>query len=197
VDIWSLKSWLFYSDGEPGQITYTQWLDEQGYMAADLTVSKLDDQSFLVVATDTMHNQVQDHLVRKLTSLDHVFVTDATARYAQINLQGPRSRELLQTITSFPLNALAFRQVAEIDIDLARVLCARITYVGELGYELFTPVEQATMVYDRIVDAGKEFDLKHAGLKALGSLRMVRPAKGVVKNKHCCRYGGANMIEHH
>ncbi|NIQ98241.1 MAG: FAD-dependent oxidoreductase, partial [Desulfuromonadales bacterium] len=62
--------------------------------------------------------------------------------------------------------------VREIDIGLARVMCVRITYVGELGYELNIPAEQAVHVYDRIVEAGKALGLRHAGLKALASLRM-------------------------
>jgi 4-methylaminobutanoate oxidase (formaldehyde-forming) len=162
-------------DGESGRIHYTQWLDERGYMQADLTVTKLDDDEFLVVATDTMHNHVHDHMIRRLTRNDHAFVTDLTARYTQINLQGPRSRELLQKLTSQNLDdsVFPFRRAANIDIGLARVLCVRITYVGELGYELFIPVEQARGVFDSIVHVGTEFGLEYAGLKALGSLRMV------------------------
>ena len=68
--------------------------------------------------------------------------------------------------------AFPFRAAREIDIGFARVLCVRITYLGELGYELYIPAEQAVHVYDRVVAAGKEFGLVHAGLKALGSLRM-------------------------
>ncbi|GKY96201.1 hypothetical protein MPSEU_000580000 [Mayamaea pseudoterrestris] len=161
-------------DGDAGRITYTQWLDERGYMQADLTVTKVNDEEFLVVATDTMHNQVMNHMLQRMTTQDHVFIKDMTARYALINLQGPRSRELLQTLTSEVLKDanFPFRCARTIDIGLARVLCCRITYVGELGYELFVPVEQARHVYDIIFEAGRAFDLKHAGLKALGSLRM-------------------------
>ena len=163
-------------NGECGRIHYTQWLDEQGYMQADLTVTKLKDDDFLVVATDTMHNHVHDHMIRRLSPTAHAFVTDVTARYTQINLQGPQSRELLQKLTSQDMDdaAFPFRQVVDIDMGLARVLCARITYAGELGFELFIPVEQARGVYDRIVKVGADFDLQHAGLRALGSLRMVR-----------------------
>ena len=161
-------------DGDAGKITYTQWLNEQGFMEADLTVTKLDNNDeFLVVATDTMHNHVFHHMMKHLSPSAHAFVTDVTGRYAQINLQGPRSRDLLQTLTSFDLNGFDFRQAAEIDIGFARLFCMRITYVGELGYELFVPVEQAVHVYDHIVKAGCNFNLRHAGLKALGSLRMV------------------------
>ena len=79
-----------------------------------------------------------------------------TPAFAQINVQGPRSRELLQSLTSVDLSndAFPFRTARSIDIGFARVLCVRITYVGELGYELYVPVEQATHVYDRLVAAG-------------------------------------------
>jgi 4-methylaminobutanoate oxidase (formaldehyde-forming) len=97
-----------------------------------------------------------------------------TSGYAQLNIQGPRSRELLASVTSADLSneAFPFRTAAEIDIGFARVLCIRITYLGELGYELYIPAEQAVHVYDRLVDAGRATGLRHAGLKALGSLRM-------------------------
>jgi 4-methylaminobutanoate oxidase (formaldehyde-forming) len=158
-------------DSECGRITYTQWLNEEGYMEADLTVSKLSEGRFLVVATDTMHNHVLHHMHRRLPR--EVYVSDVTGRYAQINVQGPRSRDLLQAITSVDMSSIAFRHVQDVHIGLARAICARITYVGELGYELFIPVEQSTLVYDRLVHAGAEFSLQPAGLKALGSLRLV------------------------
>src|SRR5207342_1303412 len=84
------------------------------------------------------------------------------------------SRELLQSITSHDLSneAFPFRSAHEIDIGFARALCVRITYLGELGYELYVPAEQALHLYDRVVAAGPEFGLRHAGLKALASLRM-------------------------
>jgi 4-methylaminobutanoate oxidase (formaldehyde-forming) len=89
-------------------------------------------------------------------------------------VQGPRSRELLQTLTSVDLSneAFPFRAAREIDIGYARVLCTRITYLGELGYELFIPADQAVHVYDKLVEAGAKLGLVHAGLRALGSLRM-------------------------
>jgi glycine cleavage system aminomethyltransferase T len=101
-------------------------------------------------------------------------VTDVSSGYAQINVQGPRSRELMQAITTADManDAFAFRTVRELDIGYARAICVRITYLGELGYELYVPTEQATHVYDRIVAAGEPLGLVHAGLKALASLRM-------------------------
>ena len=104
----------------------------------------------------------------------HAFVTDVTGGYAQLNIQGPRSRELMQSLTTTDLSneAFPFRTAREIDIGFARALCVRITYLGELGYELYIPTEQAGHVYDRIVAAGEAVGLRHAGLKALASLRM-------------------------
>jgi 4-methylaminobutanoate oxidase (formaldehyde-forming) len=161
-------------DGAAGVITYTQWLNEQGTLEADLTVTKLGDERFLVVVTDTMVRHAETWMRRHIPGDAHAFVTDVTSAYGQLNVQGPRSRELLQRLTSADLSndAFPFRTAREIDIGFARVLCVRITYVGELGYELYVPAEQAMHVYERIVHAGGELGLAHAGLKALGSLRM-------------------------
>ncbi|HEY3801620.1 MAG TPA: FAD-dependent oxidoreductase [Kofleriaceae bacterium] len=160
-------------DGEPGLVTYTQWLDDAGKLQADLTVAKLDGERYWVVASDTAHRHVLTHMRRAIGEA-HAHVADATAAYAQVNLQGPRSRELLAMITSADVgnDAFPFRGAREIDIGLARVLCLRITYLGELGYELYIPTEQALHVYDRIVAAGAKIGLVHAGLKTLASCRM-------------------------
>jgi glycine cleavage system aminomethyltransferase T len=160
-------------DGEPGIITYTQWLNDTGRLEADLTVTKLDDDRFWVVASDTAHRHVETWMRRHMEG-DHAYVTDMTSAYAQINIQGPRSRELLQSITSADLSneAFPFRTAREIDLGFARALCVRITYLGELGYELYVPAEQAVYVYERLTEAGRAVDLRHTGLKALSSLRM-------------------------
>jgi 4-methylaminobutanoate oxidase (formaldehyde-forming) len=156
-----------------GLITYTQWLNEGGTIEADLTVTKLDDDRYWVVASDTAHRHALTWM-RRHAGDSHVFVSDVTSGYAQLNVQGPRSRELMQMVTSEDLSndAFPFRTAREIAIGFARVLCVRITYLGELGYELYIPTEQALHVYDRLVEAGKKVGLRHAGLKALASLRM-------------------------
>lgn len=160
-------------DGEPGLITYTQWLNERGTIEADLTVTKLDDDRFWVVASDTAHRHAYGWMRRHVGD-DHVFVNDVTGGFAQINVQGPRSRELMEKVTSADLSneAFPFRTARHIDIGYARLLCVRITYLGELGYELYIPTEQALHVYERLVEAGADVGLQHAGLKALASLRM-------------------------
>ncbi len=161
-------------DHQTGMITYTQWLNPGGKLEADLTVTKLADDKFFVVVTDTQLRHAETWMKRNIPENAHAFVTDVTSGYAQLNIQGPRSRELLQSLTTADLSneAFPFRTAREIDIGYARVLCIRITYLGELGYELFIPAEQATHVYDQLVRAGTAYGLKHAGLKALASLRM-------------------------
>jgi 4-methylaminobutanoate oxidase (formaldehyde-forming) len=161
-------------DGPTGTITYTQWLNERGTLEADLTVTKLADDRFWVVASDTVHRHVETWLHRHIPADAHAFATDVTAGFAQINVQGPRSREVLQSITATDMgnDAFPFRAARWIEIGYARVLCLRITYLGELGYELYISAEQATHVYDKLVDAGARVGLRHAGLKSLASLRM-------------------------
>ncbi len=161
-------------DAAAGRITYTQWLNEEGKLEADLTVTKLDHERFMVVASDTVHGHVLTWMRRHVPDDAHAFVTDVTSGLAQINVQGPRSRALMQAITSEDMSneAFPFRAAREIDVGFARPLCVRITYLGELGYELYVPAEQATHVYDRLVESGPAFGLRHAGLKALASLRM-------------------------
>ncbi len=161
-------------NGPAGVITYTQWLNEGGTLEADLTVTKLDDERYWVVASDTAHRHVETWLRRHIPDDAYAFVTDVTSGFAQLNVQGPRSRDLLRAVTSADMSneAFSFRAAREIDIGFARALCIRITYLGELGYELYIPAEQATHVYDRLVEAGEPIGLRHAGLKALASLRM-------------------------
>ncbi|GAB5357652.1 hypothetical protein AAMO2058_000392500 [Amorphochlora amoebiformis] len=161
-------------DSEEGMITYTQWLDSSGHMQADLTVAKLSPDKYFVVATDTAHRHVETWMKRHISDDQTVVVTDVSGAYAQINIQGPNSRALLADITSVDVSneSFPFRTAMEIDIGYARVLCVRITYVGELGYELYIPAENAVHVYEKITEAGESHGLRHVGLKALSSLRM-------------------------
>jgi 4-methylaminobutanoate oxidase (formaldehyde-forming) len=161
-------------DGATGLISYTQWMNASGRIEADLTVTKLDGENFLVVVTDTMVRHAATWMRRNFPAHAHAFVIDVTSAYGQLNVQGPNSRALLQKLTSTDLSnhAFPFRTAREIDIGLARALCIRITYLGELGYELYIPAEQAAHVYDRVLAAGQEFGLVHAGLRALSSLRL-------------------------
>ena len=111
-------------DGRPETITYTQWLNERGLLEADLTVTKLDEERFLVVVTDTMHRHAETWMRRHIPEDAHAFVTDVTSGYCQLNVQGPKSRALLQSLTSDDLSnsAFPFRTAREIAIGYARVL---------------------------------------------------------------------------
>ena len=175
-DAGRLLNWLSANDvdGDSGLITYTQWLNDCGTIEADLTVTKLDDDRFWVVASDTAYGHVLAWLRRHISEDMNASVSDVTSGFAQINIQGPRSRELMASVTSTDMSndAFPYRAARDMDIGYARALCIRITYLGELGYELYVPAEQATHVYERLVAAGEAFGLRHAGLKALASLRM-------------------------
>jgi 4-methylaminobutanoate oxidase (formaldehyde-forming) len=97
-------------DGSSGEITYTQCLNADGMLEADVTVSKLEDGRFLVIATDTAHRHVEALLKRNLDpeASKHVFVTDVTGGYAQLNLQGPKSRAFMQALTDTDMSNEAF-----------------------------------------------------------------------------------------
>jgi len=159
-------------DGPAETITYTQWLNDRGTLEADLTVTKLNQGRFMVVATDTAHRHVETWMRRHAT--EEVRIADVSALLAQINLQGPLSRQIMQKVTATDLSnsSFPFRAARYLDVDGVRVLCVRITYVGELGYELYIPADDAVAVYDRLLEAGRPEGLRPAGLKALGSLRM-------------------------
>jgi 4-methylaminobutanoate oxidase (formaldehyde-forming) len=161
-------------DVPPGRITYTQWTNERGGIEADLTVTRRSESEFLVVCSDTAHRHVETWLRRHVPAGAHVAITDVTSGHAMLSIQGPRSRALLGGLTGASLRSEDFPYLAarEIEIGYARAYAVRITYLGELGWELYVPTEHAVDVYDRIVAAGAEHGLRHAGLQALGSLRM-------------------------
>ncbi len=156
-------------DGEPEQITYTQWLDDGGRLQADLTVTKLAEDDFWVVASDTAHGHVMAWLDRHLGHAD-LEIVDMSERTAQLNVQGPRSRDVLAALTDADLSndAFPFRTARFLELAGVRLLLVRITYVGELGYELYVPADDALTVYDAVAAAGAE----PVGLKTLASCRM-------------------------
>jgi len=158
----------------PGRITYTQWVNERGGIEADLTVTRISEDRFLVVCSDTVHRHVETWMRRNFPDGARATVTDVTSAFAMLTIQGPNSRALLSGLTTASLANDDFPYLAarEIDLGYARVHAIRVTYLGELGWELYIPTEHATDVYDRIVSAGGEYGLRHAGLQALGSLRM-------------------------
>ncbi|MCY4566080.1 MAG: FAD-dependent oxidoreductase [Gammaproteobacteria bacterium] len=161
-------------DVRPGRMVYTQWLNERGGIEADLTVTRLSENSFLVVTAAA--TEVKDfHWLRAHVPGDaHCVLTNVTSAMGVISLMGPRSRELLQSLTPADLSNEAFRFATsrEIELGYGLVRASRITYVGELGWELYIPAEFTVGVYERILDAGEAFGLAHAGYHALDSLRI-------------------------
>lgn len=161
-------------DVEPGRIVYTQWLNERGGIEADLTVTRLAADAYLVVTGPTTQTRDLNWLRRNTPAASGVVITDVTSSMAVISVMGPRARALLQTLTEDDLSndAFPFATSREIELGYAKVRASRITYVGELGWELYIPTEFAPDVFDRITEAGKAFDLKLCGYHALNSLRM-------------------------
>jgi len=159
---------------EPGRVVYTQWLNERGGVESDVTVTRLDERSFLVITTGTSTVRDLEWLRRQLPPEDQVSYVDVTNAYAVLGVMGPRSRELLASLSDTDLSndTFPFGTSREIDLGLAFVRASRITYVGELGWELYIPTDVATHVYDTIVAAGDAFGLRHAGYHALNSLRI-------------------------
>jgi 4-methylaminobutanoate oxidase (formaldehyde-forming) len=159
---------------EPGRIVYTQWLNDRGGVEADLTITRLAEDRFMVITTGTQTVRDFDWLRRNIDPDAHVSLTDVTSAEAVVGIMGPRSRDLLSALTDADLStpAFPFGTARQIDLGMAFVRAARITYVGELGWELYIPTEFAAHVYDTIVAAGEEFGLRHAGYHALNSLRM-------------------------
>jgi len=158
----------------PGCCVYTQWLNERGRIEADLTVTRLAEDRYLVVAGDVIHTHVETWLRRKLPGEARVCISDLTSGYAILSLQGPESRELLCRLTSADVSndAFPYRSMREIDIGYAPVMALRLSYVGELGWELYVPTEFTLHVFDRLVEAGQAVGLRHAGLNALETLRL-------------------------
>jgi 4-methylaminobutanoate oxidase (formaldehyde-forming) len=160
-------------DVPAGRIAYTQMLNAKGGIEADLTVTRLGEQAFLVVtaAAASTHN---GHWMRTHFGDARVTMTDVTASYAVISVMGPHSRALLSRLTDADLTnaGFPFGTSREIWLGSAPVRATRITYVGELGWELYVETVYAQTVYDALVAAGSEFGLKHAGYHAMDSLRM-------------------------
>jgi len=158
-----------------GRIVYTQWLNEQGGIIADLTVTRLTEDRFMVVAGDVIHRRIPAWLRDNTRDGEFVVVTDLTSAYSLLSVQGPRSRELLQRLSPDDLSNEAFPYLSARTVELGyvpNVLALRVTYVGELGWDLLIPTEFAATLYDQIKEAGADLGFRPTGMSALSSLRM-------------------------
>ncbi len=161
-------------DVEPGRTIYTQWLNEQGGIESDLTITRFDEDAYMVVTAVGSQTRDFDWLRRHITDDDRVIITDVTSGWTMLGLMGPNSRPLLQSLTTTDMSneAWAFGDHREIELGYARVRAQRLTYVGELGWEIFMPTEFAGYVYEQIMEAGSAYGLVLAGYHAMDSLRL-------------------------
>lgn len=156
-----------------GKLVYTQWLNEDGGIEADLTVTRIAEDCYMVVTAFSSANKDFHWLKKNIPADAHATLTDVGSGMAMVSVMGPRARDLVQKLTPNDMSndAFPFGTSQMIEIGYAMVRASRITYVGELGWELYIPTEFATGVYDLIVEAGEEFGLKHVGMHAMNSLR--------------------------
>ncbi len=161
-------------DVRPGRLVYTQWLNERGGIEADLTVTRLSEDAFLVITAAETEIRDFHWLQAHIPAGANCVLTNVTSSMGVISIMGPNSRDLLQSLTPADMShkAFPFATSQEIELGYAIVRASRITFVGELGWELYVPSEFMQGVYDEIVAAGEAFGLAHAGYHALNSLRM-------------------------
>lgn len=157
-----------------GSVVYTQMLNQRGGIEADLTVSRLGEQRFYLVTGTGFANHDSAHLKRHFQPEARVRLQDVTSAYVCISVMGPASREILQPIAEADLGNVAFpfATCQQIFIGGAPVIAVRVTFVGELGWELHVPTEYAVTLYDAIKSAGRAHGIKDAGYRAIDSLRL-------------------------
>jgi 4-methylaminobutanoate oxidase (formaldehyde-forming) len=159
---------------EPGKIVYTQWLNERGGIEADLTVTRLTDTAYLIVTGAETESKDFNWLRRHIEPGARCVATNVTSGMGVLSVMGPRARELLQSLTPDDLSdrAFPFATSRTIELGYALVRASRITYVGELGWELYIPTEFMLGVYQEIAGAAERYGMVHAGYHALNSLRI-------------------------
>ena len=158
-----------------GRAVYTGMLNERGGYEADVTVTRLAHDRYLLVTSSASVRARPGRGSSATPAADeHVAVVDVSSAYAVFGVMGPRSRELLQRLTRADLSdaAFPFATSREIDLGYATVRATRITYVGELGWELYVPTEFAVGVYEALFEAGADLPLTDAGYYAINSLRL-------------------------
>jgi 4-methylaminobutanoate oxidase (formaldehyde-forming) len=161
-------------DVAAGRCVYTQLLNSTGGIEADLTVTRLAADRFLVVTAAFTQTHVDAWIRNHIPEDAFCTVADATDAYAMLNVQGPGSRALLQSVSAddFSPAGFPFATCREVRIGYQTALALRLTYVGELGWELYIPTSFALPVYDALIEAGKAHGLRHCGYHTLNSLRM-------------------------
>jgi len=157
-----------------GRIVYTQMLNSRGGIECDLTVTRLSQTAFLAIVPGATLQRDLSWIRRHRQEDEFVTITDISASEAVLVLMGPNSRSLLTKISphDFSNAAFPFGRAQEIEIGMGVARAHRVTYVGELGWELYVSSDQAAHVFESLHDAGKEFNLKLCGLHAMDSCRI-------------------------
>ena len=158
----------------PGSLIYTQMLNRRGGIECDLTVGRLAADSYYIVTGTGFATHDRDWIERNIPAGLDARVSDVTSAYAVLSVMGPASRQVLQQLSEEDLSnaAFPFGRMKRIHIAGAPVLALRITYVGELGWELHIPTEFATTVHDALMEAGRAFGIANAGYRAIETLRL-------------------------
>jgi 4-methylaminobutanoate oxidase (formaldehyde-forming) len=161
-------------DKPVGSVTYTQMLNNKGGIECDLTVSRMGEDHFYLVTGTAFIKHDLSWIQRHLPNDHSISVTDVTSAKSCITLCGPQARNILKKLTKDDISNEAFPYMTckQINLGYAPVLAIRITYVGELGWELHLPMDYALYVYDAIGEAGKPFGLINAGYRCIESLRL-------------------------
>jgi dimethylglycine dehydrogenase len=159
---------------EPGRMALTQVCRDSGGIECDLTVTRLDDDSYYLVSAAATEVHDFAWLEAQLRDDEDVRLENVTDRYAVLTLAGPGSRELLEQLTDVDVSkqAFPFFRARRLRVGSVGVLALRVSYVGELGFELHHPLESQRALYDSLVEAGKPLGLVDFGYRALDSLRL-------------------------
>jgi 4-methylaminobutanoate oxidase (formaldehyde-forming) len=158
----------------PGRTVYTGMLNARGTYESDVTVTRTAADEYLIVSSAATTERDKDHIRRNMPAGLHANLVDVTSALAVFGVMGPKSRALLAKLTDTDLDndAFAFGSSRLISLGYATVRATRITYVGELGWELYVPAEFAVGVYEDLMAAGAEFGVARGGYYAIESLRL-------------------------
>jgi len=169
-------SWICASniDSAIGSVVYTQMLNARGGIECDLTVTRVSENEFYLVTGTGFATHDFDWIVRNFPAHCEVSIEDVTSAWAVISLMGPRARELLQSLVNDDLSnsKFPFATMRELAISGALLKALRVSYIGELGWELHVPVEFAATVYQLLMETGREYAIVNAGYRAIESLRL-------------------------
>ncbi|MGH3472664.1 MAG: aminomethyltransferase family protein, partial [Nocardioidaceae bacterium] len=155
----------------PGRVVYTSWLDDRGGIRADLTVMRLADDHFRVVTGAGTGNIDRKWVIDRMPDGCQAAVVDLTSSYTTIGLWGPRARDILGDLTNADVSQDGFKfgTCRPIELETVSVLASRISYVGELGWELYVPMEQGAKVWELVRAAGKPQGIVPAGIGVYGT----------------------------